>query len=98
MEDLEATSHGAGGGGGPSSPDRNHRHGAGGGSALASISEGGPDSRTGPPVISPAIPEPYLSDPFSAEPILEHLRHLDAAAATLPQLLRAADAADVHLC
>ena len=79
MEDLEATSYGAGGG-----------------SALASISEGGPGSRTGPPVISPAIPEPYLSDPFSAEPILEHLRHLDAAAATLPQLLRAADA-DVHL-
>ena len=63
---------------------------------LSSISEGGPGSPTGPPVISSEIPPAYLTDPFSAEPPLEHLRHLDATTATLAQLLSAADA-DVHL-
>ena len=83
MEDFEAISYG--GGAGPSSPDR-HRPGAGSG-------EGGPGSS---PPITASIPEAYLSDPFSAEPVLEHLRHLDASTAPLPHLLAAADA-DVHL-
>eukprot|EP00562_Extubocellulus_spinifer_P007307 CAMPEP_0178535876 /NCGR_PEP_ID=MMETSP0696-20121128/35783_1 /TAXON_ID=265572 /ORGANISM="Extubocellulus spinifer, Strain CCMP396" /LENGTH=363 /DNA_ID=CAMNT_0020168053 /DNA_START=104 /DNA_END=1192 /DNA_ORIENTATION=+ len=48
------------------------------------------------PVISPAIPESYAHDPFAAEPILEHLRHLNADTASIQQLLHAADA-DVHL-
>lgn len=42
------------------------------------------------------IPEEYLRDPFSAEPVLENLRRVDADAAPLSDLLAAADA-DVQL-